>query len=75
MVIGVADERGALIVREFLAFCVRNWEQSPLCTVNPRRAALAGRNLLLELPIRLELNGRRRTTRVLADENAEKQRS
>ena len=71
VVIGVIDERGIPIVREFPALCVRNWQCSPLCTVNPHRTALAGRNLLLELPRRLELNGRRRITRVLANENRE----
>jgi len=71
VVIGVTDERGVPIVQEFPALCVRNWQRSPLCTVNPHRAALVGRNLLLELPLRLELNGRRRITRVLADENIE----
>lgn len=34
VVIGVIDERGVPIAREFPALCVRNWQRSPLCTVN-----------------------------------------
>jgi len=62
---GVTDENGAVAAREFPALCVRDWRQSPLCRVNPNREALAGRNLLLEFPLRLELNGTERATRIL----------
>ncbi len=65
LLIGVSDENGASAAREFPALCVRDWRQSPLCRVNPNQEALAGRNLLLEFPLRLELNGRDRVTRIL----------
>jgi len=67
VVVGVTDEQGRIKTQEFPGLCVRNWQQSPLCRVNPNREALAGRNLLLEFPLRLELNGRQRMTTVLSD--------
>jgi hypothetical protein len=47
------------------ALCVHDWAHSPWCQINPRREALAGRNTLQKFPLRIELNGRTRTTRVL----------
>jgi hypothetical protein len=44
---------------------IRNWQQSPLCLVNPVCKALVGRNLLYELPLRVELDGSNRTTKIL----------
>ena len=63
----MVDETGAMTSTTLPALCVRNWKQSPLCLVNPFRKALVGRNLLLELLLRVELDGRNRTTRTLAE--------
>lgn len=63
--VGVRDENGAVAAREFPALCVRDGRQRPLCRVNPNRAALAGRNVLLEVPLRMELDGLGRVTRIL----------
>jgi hypothetical protein len=65
LMVGVTDENGGVAAREFPALCVRDWRQSPLCRVNPNREALAGRNVLLEFPLRLELSGAERATRIL----------
>lgn len=65
LVLGVIDEQGTVVAQEFPALCVRGWRQSPLCRVNPNRHALAGRSLLLEFHLRLELDARQRATRVL----------
>ena len=64
LLIGVRSEDGTVTAREFSVLCVRNWRLSPLCLINPNREALAGRNLLIEIPLRLELDGAKRTTRV-----------
>jgi hypothetical protein len=68
--ISVRSENGMVMAQEFSALCVRNWRQSPLCLVNSDREALAGRNLLIEFPLRLELDGARRATRVLPPEKS-----
>ncbi len=60
-------ENGQTVSNTLSAFCVRNWQRSPLCLVNSFRKALAGRNLLLELPLRVELDGRNCRTKILAD--------
>jgi hypothetical protein len=65
LLIGAWSEDGLVKAREFSALCVRDWRQSPLCLVNSDREALAGRNLLIEFPLRLELDGARRVTRIL----------
>jgi hypothetical protein len=65
LLIGAWSEDGLVKAREFSALCVRDWRQSPLCLVNSDREALAGRNLLIEFPLRLELDGARRVTRLL----------
>jgi hypothetical protein len=65
LLVGVNDETGACAIRHFSVLCVRDWAHSPMCRVNPQREALAGRNLLLEFPLRIELDGQTRTTRVL----------
>jgi hypothetical protein len=51
---------------------VRNWRQSPLCFVNSVREALAGRNLLLEFPLKIELDGEKKTTKVIGKKSAGK---
>jgi hypothetical protein len=65
LLVVVTDETGTAAMREFPALCVRDWRQSPLCRVHPHREALAGRNLLLEFPLRIELDGAMRVTRVV----------
>lgn len=65
LLIVVEDENGVIAVREFPALCVRDWRQSPLCRVNPNREMLVGRNLLLEFPLCMELDGRTKATRVV----------
>ena len=51
----LADEKGKNITSRIHAYCVRDWEKSPLCLVNPNREALAGRNLLPKFPVTVEL--------------------
>ncbi len=65
LLIGVRSEDGVVTAREFQALCVLDWRQTPLCLINTNREALAGRNLLIEFPLRLELDGARRVTRLL----------
>jgi len=64
--IGVTDEDGKTITTDCGAFLVRNWRQSPLCLTNPTREALVGRNVLIEFPLRIELDGEKKTTRVVS---------
>lgn len=64
--IAARDETGKTTSKIVKALCVRNWQQSPLCIVNPFRKALVGRNLLLELSLRIELDGANCATRILA---------
>jgi hypothetical protein len=70
--IGVTDASGQMVTKEFGAFLVRNWRQTSLCWVNPDREALAGRNLLLEFPLKVELDGEKKTTRVIGKKTAAK---
>ncbi len=62
--VGVADEGGTVRSLPIACECVEDWQSSPLCEVNPARLALAGRNLLLQFPLTVELNGSARVTRV-----------
>ena len=64
VLIGVWSEAGKLATQNFTVTCIRDWRKSPLCLVNPQREALAGRNLLLEFPLCLELDRAAKTTRV-----------
>ena len=64
LLIGVRTVTGTFLTQTTKATCIRNWRESPLCLVNPQREALAGRNLLLEFPLRLELDGAAKCTRV-----------
>ncbi len=65
VLIGVITERGKMISGIVETMCVRNWSRSPLRFTNQFRQALAGRNLLMEVLLRLELNGRKRMTKIL----------
>ncbi len=62
--ISIDDETGKTLSGNFSALCVHDWQQSPLCIANPSRKALVGRRLLLRLPIRIELNGQNRSTKI-----------
>jgi hypothetical protein len=64
--VSISDETGKTVSRFLSVLYVRNWQQSPLCIVNPLRKALVGRKLLLRLPIRIELNGQDHTTKIFA---------
>jgi len=70
--VGVTDTNGQIVTLELGAVFVRNWRRSSLCLVNPSREALAGRNLLLEFPLKLELDGEKKTTQVLGKKAASK---
>jgi hypothetical protein len=64
--IGIIDETGQTVSISTSVSCVRNWRQSPFCLVNAFRKALVGRGLLLKLPLRVELNGQDRSTKVFS---------
>lgn len=64
--IGITDATGKVTSKIFSAICIRDWQHSPLCFVNPVRKALVGRNLLYEFPLRIELDGGARITKILA---------
>lgn len=66
----VTDESGNHFTRRMHAYCVRDWKKSPLCLVNPNRQALAGRTILLKFPVKVELDGEKKTTRVLGKKMA-----
>jgi hypothetical protein len=63
--IGVVTENDEMISGVIEALCVRDWAKSPLVLSNRSRQALVGRNVLYELPLRIELDGRKRTTKIL----------
>jgi hypothetical protein len=69
---GVIDDGGRIVTKECGAVLVRNWRQSPLCFVNSAREALAGRNLWLEFPLEVELDGDKKTTRVIGKKTSVK---
>ncbi|KPV64169.1 MAG: hypothetical protein AOA65_1054 [Candidatus Bathyarchaeota archaeon BA1] len=54
--IGVKDVNGVRRCLETLARFVLSWEKSPLCLANPNRQGFLGRDLMLQLPLRLELD-------------------
>jgi len=72
VVIGVNDHHGKTITIQFGAIFVRNRRLSPLCFVNPAREALAGRNLILKFPLKIELDGEKKTTEVIGKKSANK---
>jgi len=65
ILVGVMTETDKLIAGVIDVFCVRDWAKSSLILVNRTRQALIGRNLLYELPLRIALDGRKRTTEIL----------
>lgn len=65
VLIGALSESGEMVSGIIEAMCVLNWAQSPLRLSNPFRQVLAGRNLLMKLPLRIQLDGRKRTTQIL----------
>lgn len=64
LLIGIRSEEGQIAVRKITALCIRNWRASSLCLVNPNREALAGRNLLLDFPLQVVLDGEQKATRI-----------
>lgn len=60
--IQITDESGRKQSRFILCECVKDWRNSPFCMVNPNRQALVGRDILLEFPLEVRLNGRRKKT-------------
>jgi hypothetical protein len=52
--IGVTDEIGTMHSDILSCRCVRDWQQSPLVSVNPQRQALVGRGILLDLRLLIE---------------------
>jgi len=46
-------------------YCVENWPKRPFVKINPKRIALVGRNLLLELKLCTLLNFDRRQTEIM----------
>jgi len=65
--IATVDETGKIISNIVSVLCVLNWQQSPFCMINPSRDALVGRKMLLNFPIRIELNGPNRSTKIFAE--------
>jgi len=63
--IGVTTETDEIISGVIEVLCVRDWKKSPLRLVNKSRQALVGRKPLYELPLRIVLDGRKRTTQIL----------
>ena len=63
--IGVITENDEMISGIIEVLCIQDWDKSPLVAVNRSRQALVGRNLLYELPLRIQLDGRKRTTQIL----------
>jgi hypothetical protein len=59
------DENEKHYTKRMHAYCVRDWQRSPLCLVNSDRKALAGRNIMLNFPLKLELDGNRKVTRII----------
>jgi hypothetical protein len=67
VLIGVVTEAGKMISGVIETLCVRDWAKSPFRSVNHDRQALVGMNALMELPLQIKLDGRRRVTHVLDD--------
>jgi hypothetical protein len=72
--ISIAAESGDQVMQRLHAYCVRDWLKSSLCLVNPNRQALAGRNVLLKFPVKVELDGEKKATRVLGKKAKTKKR-
>ena len=56
---------GKVVALETNVYCVENWLRSPFVKINPKRLALIGRDLLLELKLCALLNFDRRQTEIL----------
>lgn len=63
--IGVRRVNGEIKTGLFRCFCVKEWKSSPFCMINPHRKAFVGRNILLDLPLNIELRGEDRKTVIL----------
>jgi hypothetical protein len=72
--VAIVDERGNHFVQRLHVYCVRDWQKSSLCLVNPNRQALAGRNMLPKFPVKVELDGEKKMTRVLGKKAKTKKR-
>ncbi|MDI6736174.1 MAG: hypothetical protein QME42_08305 [bacterium] len=60
--IQITDESGKEKTKPIKCNCVKNWENSPFCKVNSKRQALVGRDILLEFPVEVRLNGKKQKT-------------
>jgi hypothetical protein len=56
---------GEVITVETELYCVEDWARSPFVKINPKRLALIGRDLLLELKLCALLNFDRRQTQIM----------
>lgn len=72
--VAIVNESGNYVMQRIHAYCVRGWQRSSLCLVNPNRQALAGRNVLLKFPVKVELDGTNKITRVLSKKAKSKKR-
>ena len=68
----IVDENEKQYTKRMHAYCVRDWQKSPLCLVNPDRKALAGRNIMFNFPIKLELDGIRKVSRIVGSKEKTK---
>ncbi|MGH7601035.1 MAG: hypothetical protein ACREOI_32155 [bacterium] len=59
-----------LYYRELIIVCVTKWKQSPFVRINPRRTALAGRDIFLELQPSVTLDFANRRTTISAPTTA-----
>lgn len=60
--IQIADELGNKQSKDIRCDCVKDWRESPFCKVNPCRQALVGRDILLEFPLEVRLDGKGKKT-------------
>jgi hypothetical protein len=63
--IGVKTKQSNIKSSIFIVRAVLDWENSPFCLVNPQRAALVGRNILLKLQLKTLLDGKCKTSEIL----------
>lgn len=52
-------------IKVFSVRCVEDWDSTPFKLINPSRQALTGRDLLLRYPLKIELNGENKSTRII----------
>jgi hypothetical protein len=62
--VSIVDDSGTIHSALIDCRCIPDFRDSPLCKVNPNRQALIGRNILLRLSLRVELDGASCTTRL-----------